>query len=177
VRAVGADHAWSDVALTDGYLFEPEALNRISRLDDGSLKHEARGRKLVRVEGGTHLHALNDALDRMGLALPNMGGYDAQTIAGVVSTSTHGSGLRFGPFPELMHSIDLVVSAGEALRVEPANSPTDPARFTERDLRLVQDDHTFAAAVCSMGTMGLIHSLVLEVREKFWLNEVRTLST
>jgi L-gulono-1,4-lactone dehydrogenase len=177
VRAVGAGHSWSDVALTDGYLIEPEALNRVSRLDDGSLKEEARGRKLVRVEGGTHLHTLNDTLDRMGLALPNMGGYDAQTIAGVVSTSTHGSGLRFGPFPELVRSIDLVVSGGQALRVEPANGPTDPARFTERDLRLVQDDHMFAAVVCGMGTMGLIHSLVLEVREKFWLNEVRTLST
>src|SRR5206468_190792 len=40
-----------------------------------------------------------------------------------------------------------------------------------------QDDDTFAAAVCGMGCMGLMHALVIEVREKFWLNEVRTLST
>jgi L-gulono-1,4-lactone dehydrogenase len=33
------------------------------------------------------------------------------------------------------------------------------------------------AAICGIGSMGLVHSLVIEVREKFWLNEVRTLST
>jgi hypothetical protein len=177
VRAAGAGHSWSDVALTDGYLVGPDRLSGVAPFEDSTLRAEARGRKLVRVLGGTHLHALNDALDRMELALPNMGGYDAQTISGVVSTSTHGSGLRFGPFPDLVRSLDVVVAGGEALRIEPANGPTDPAAFASDESRLVQDDQVFAAAVCGMGTIGLIHSLLLEVREKFWLNEVRTLST
>ena len=125
----------------------------------------------MRVLGGTHLRELNAALDARGLALPNMGGYDAQTIAGVVSTSTHGSGLRWGPFPDLVRSLDLVVAGGEVVRVEPAGGITDPARY---DGRLIQDDATFFAAVCGIGTLGLIHSLVIEVREKFFLNEVRT---
>jgi hypothetical protein len=43
--------------------------------------------------------------------------------------------------------------------------------------RLVQEDETFRAVVCGMGCMGLMHSLVIDVREKFWLNEVRTLDT
>jgi FAD/FMN-containing dehydrogenase len=117
VRAVGAGHSWSDVALTDGYLVEPDNLSGVDRVDEGALRPDARGRKLVRVLGGTHVHTLNDELDRMGLALANMGGYDAQTISGVVSTSTHGSGLRWGPFPDIVRSLDLVVSGGEALRV------------------------------------------------------------
>ena len=177
VRAVGAGHSWSDVALTDGYLIEPDHLSGVTRLDESGLREDARGRKLVRVLGGTHLYTLNEALDRMGLALPNMGGYDAQTISGVVSTSTHGSGLRWGPFPDLVRSLDLVVSGGRAIRLEPEHGPTDPAAFTAGELELVTDDREFLAAVCGMGTTGLIHSLVLEVREKFWLNEVRTLST
>jgi hypothetical protein len=177
VRAVGAGHSWSDAALTDGYLVLPDGLGGVSTPAEGELRADARGQSLVRVLGGTHLYALNRQLDAMGLALPNMGGYDAQTIAGVVSTSTHGSGLRFGPFPDLVRSLDLVVAGGEALRLEPADGPTDPARFADERLRLVQDDRRFAAAVCGIGTLGLIHSLLLEVREKFWLNEVRTLST
>jgi hypothetical protein len=177
VRAVGAGHSWSDVALTDGYLVEPDNLSGVTRTDAEPLKEAARQQGLVRVLGGTPIHALNDDLDRMGLALPNMGGYDAQTIAGVVSTSTHGSGLGFGPFPDLVHSLDLVVSGGRALRLEPADGPTDPDAFADDTLRLVQDDEKFAAAVCGMGTMGLVHSLLLTVREKFWLNEIRTLST
>jgi len=63
--------------------------------------------------------------------------------------------------------------------VAPPHGPTDPAAFAAKygERRLVQDAGTFAAAVCGMGCLGLIHSLVVEVREKFWLNEVRTLST
>ena len=178
VRAVGAGHAWSDVALTDGYLVEPDRLGGLAP-DDGTLRGRAAG-TVVRVLGGTHLRELNAALDREGLALKNMGGYDAQTIAGVISTSTHGSGLAFAPFPDVVRSLDLVASAGEVLRVEPADGPTDPQAFAAAygaERRLVQDDDTFFAAVCGIGTLGLIHSVLLEVREKFWLNEVRTLST
>jgi len=180
VRAVGAGHAWSDVALTDGYLAEPDRLGGLVALDDGTLRPQPPEPRLVRVLGGTHLRDLNAALDREGLALPNMGGYDAQTIAGVISTSTHGSGLGWGPFPDLVRSLDLVVSGGEVVRVEPPDGPTDPAAFaaTHGDARrLIQDERTFLAAACGIGVLGLVHSLVLEVREKFWLNEVRTVST
>jgi L-gulono-1,4-lactone dehydrogenase len=179
VRMVGAGHAWSDVALTEGYLIEPDALGGVLELDDGTLRADVDRRRLARVLGGTHLRDLNAALDHDGLALPNMGGYDAQTIGGVVSTSTHGSGIDFGPFPDLVRSLDLVIAGGEVVRVEPADGPTDPARFSSAQpgRRLIQDDDSFLAAVCGMGCTGLIHSLVIEVREKFWLNEVRTLST
>jgi hypothetical protein len=177
MRAAGAGHSWSDVVLTEGYLVEPDRLSGVALPEGEALSDPPAPRKLVRVLGGTHVHTLNDELDHMGLALPNMGGYDAQTIAGVVSTSTHGSGLDFGPFPDLVRSLDLVISGGKALRLEPADGPTDPDLFNDPVLSLVKDDDQFAAAVCGIGTMGLVHSLLLEVREKFWLNEVRTLST
>jgi L-gulono-1,4-lactone dehydrogenase len=186
VRAVGAHHAWSDAALTEGVVIEPDNLGGLLELDDGTLSDgveaaaRERGKPLVRVAGGAHLRALNDALDAEGLALPNMGGYDAQTIAGVVSTSTHGSGLEWGPFPDLVRSLELVIAGGEVVRVEPAEGPTDPERFAAvygETRRLIRDDATFDAAVCGVGTLGLIHSLLLEIRPKFWLNEVRTIST
>ena len=180
VRAVGSGHAWSDAALTDGYLLQPQRMIGLAPLDDGTLRDGVATARLVRVLGGTPLWALNAALDAAGLALEQMGGYDAQTISGVVSTSTHGSGLRWGPFCDFVRSLDLVVAGGEILRVEPPDGPTDPERFAARHAgarTLVQDADTFAAAICGIGTLGLIGSLVLRVREKFWLEEVRTLST
>ena len=89
--------------------------------------------------GGTHLRDLNAALDARGLALPQMGGYDEQTIAGVVSTSTHGSGLNWGPFPDFVRSLELVVAGGEVVRIEP---PTDrPTRaFATHAAGAVQDE-------------------------------------
>jgi L-gulono-1,4-lactone dehydrogenase len=181
VRAVGAGHAWSDAALTDGYLIAPDHLGGVHDADDGTLRGAALDQMtLVRVDGGTHLRDVNAALDTRGLALAQMGGYDEQTMAGVVSTSTHGSGLKWGPFPDFVRSLDLVVAGAEIVRVEPAGGVSDPERFASTfggDRRLIQDDATFLAAVCGMGTLGLIHSLLFEVREQFWLHEERALST
>jgi hypothetical protein len=167
VRMIGTGHSWSDVTFTDGVMVLPDRLTGLLEID--------RDANRVRVLAGTRVRDLNAALDREGLALPNMGGYDGQRIAGVVATSTHGSGLGWGPFPDLVHSLDMVVSGGAVVRVEPAAGMTDPARFDGGEL--IQDDDVFRAAICGMGCLGLIHSLVIEVREKFWLNEVRTLDT
>jgi hypothetical protein len=181
VRAVGAGHAWSDVALTDGVLLETDRLSGLLELDDGTLRPAARDDPpLVRVLGGTRVRTLNRLLDDRGLALTNMGGYDAQAIAGVVATSTHGSGIRFGPFPDAVRSLDLVVAGGARVRVEPADGITDPAAFATRhggSRTLVQDDAAFAAAICAMGCMGVIVELVLAVRPEFWLRERRTVRT
>ncbi len=182
IRMTGTGHSWSDVALTEGFLLDPRDLSGVSDVEGEPLNEAARERGLVRVLGGTPIHVLNDRLWEMGLGLPNMGGYDAQTLAGVVSTSTHGSGLAYGPFPDLVRSLDVVASGGRVLRLEPADGPTlaNPGPLGGDDgpaIELVQDDTLFHAAICGLGTLGLVHSVLIEVRERFWLNEVRTLST
>jgi hypothetical protein len=182
IRAVGAGHSWSDVALTDGILLETDMLSGVSDADDGTLRAAAStNRSLVRVMGGTRVHELNDRLDERGLALPNMGGYDAQSIAGVVSTSTHGSGIWFGPFPDFVRSLDLVVAGAKRVRLEPTDGITVPDAFAARpendDIELIRNDELFYAAVCGMGCVGIVESLVLEVRREFWLRERRVLST
>ena len=164
----------------DGLLIEMDALSGLVEHDDGTLHSGPRDTTtLVRVRG-TRVSRLNELLGDRGLALINMGGYDAQSIAGVVSTPTHGSGIAFGPFPDVIRSLDLVVAEGKVTRVEPQEGITDPARFAERhgdSKMLIKDDDLFAAAVCGMGCRGIIASLVLDVRPKFWLRERRTVST
>jgi L-gulono-1,4-lactone dehydrogenase len=177
VRASGARHSWSDIALTEGIMVEPDKLSGVAAVDGARLRTGHDASRLVWVKSGTHLRTLNPALEAMGLALKNMGGYDAQTIAGVISTSTHGSGLAFGPFPDAVRSLEVVVAGGRALRIEPSDGPTDPIKFIAPELELVQDDERFLAAICGLGTIGLLYRVMIEVREKFWLKEVRTLST
>jgi L-gulono-1,4-lactone dehydrogenase len=177
VRASGSRHSWSDIALSDGIMVEPDRLSGVERPEEATLRRPAAGATLVWVGAGTHLRTLNPALEEMGLALSNMGGYDAQTIAGVISTSTHGSGLAFGPFPDIVRSLEIVVRGGRAIRLEPADGPTDPQAFAENRLELVQDDDRFAAAICGLGTLGLLWRVMIETREAFWLKEVRTRDT
>jgi hypothetical protein len=185
VRAVGSGHSWSDVALTDGVLVAPTGLTApldlepelLRRYDADALYKD--GLTLVRVQAGMTIADLNTYLNGLKLALPNMGGFDGQTVAGVISTSTHGSGMRFGPLSYLVRSLEVVGSGGRLYRIEPGDGPTDPyayrARHPEHELR--QDDRWFDAVVVGMGCMGLIYSVILGVRPLFYLREQRWLST
>ena len=120
------------------------------------------------------LRDLNRLLDGKGLALSQMGGYDAQTVAGVMSTATHGSGIEFGPIADSVRSLDLVASGGRLIRIEREDGPTDPAP-SRGELR--KDDDVFNAAVVGMGCLGVIYAAAIAVEPEYWLTEVRELST
>jgi hypothetical protein len=184
VRAVGSGHSWSDVALTDGILVRPTGLNKPLDLEPQLLRagvageHASERKTLVRVQSGMTIAELNAHLHASDLALPNMGGFDGQTVAGVISTSTHGSGIHFGPLPDLVRSLDVVVHGGTVYRIEPADGPTDPDAYAAQypEHKLVQEDRWFNAAVVGMGCLGLIYSVTLEVQPLFYLREVRSMS-
>jgi L-gulono-1,4-lactone dehydrogenase len=175
VRAVGSGHSWSDVALTGGLMLRPEGLSGLLE-DDPAQRQPPAPRRLVRALSGTRIRELNEALWDRELALPNMGGYDGQTIAGVISTSTHGSGIGFGPLADLARSFDVVASGGRKLRIEPTDGVTDPATYAG-EFELRRDDALFRAQKTAMGSMGLIYAVTLEVQKQFRLTETRTVTT
>jgi hypothetical protein len=180
VRAVGSGHSWSDVALTPGFLLRTSGLARAPATEPDFIAAGWEARRLVRVEAGMRIRELNSFLDRSGLALSNMGGYDHQTVAGVISTSTHGSGISFGPLNDFVRSLDLVASGGQVCRIEPSDGPTDRDAFVAHHgstRTLVKDDHVFHAVCVGMGCMGVICTVMLEVEPKYFLREVRRFHT
>jgi hypothetical protein len=180
VRAVGSGHSWSDVALTRGFVLLPTGLARPLELEAQLLRSgRAEAESLVRVEAGMRIRELNAHLDSLELALPNMGGYDGQTLAGVMSTSTHGSGIGFGPIADDARSLEIVASGGALYRIEPNEGITDPDAFAEQrpDWTLLQDDDTFNAARVGMGCLGVLYAVTLAVQGKFYLREKRTMSS
>ena len=86
VKVAGAGHSFSDIACTDGVMVDLSRLDRVLAVEG----------ELVTVEGGTTIRALASVLAHHGLALENQGDVDRQTIAGAISTATHGTGGRFG---------------------------------------------------------------------------------
>ena len=174
VRAVGSGHAWSDVALCTGIVAETTRLQRVLPLE--AMREDP---ALFRAEAGMKIRKLNAELARRGRALENLGGYDGQSIAGIVSTATHGSGMRFGPLCDIVRSLDLVGGDGTVHRIERAGGPTDPAELAELhpDWQLHQDDEWHRAAVCGMGCLGLIYAITLEVVPAFELTERRVTTT
>ena len=171
LKASGSKHSWSPAAATDGVAVLPMDMKFIEPLARVGL---------FRVGAGTRIRELNQELWRQGRSLPVLGGFDGQTVGGVLPTGTHGSVLSSGPLAErLVKSIDLVTPSGEKVRLEPKVGLTDAAEFsrTNPGWKLIQDDETFNAAKINVGTFGVVHSYVLDTVPRFFMKEVRTETT
>ena len=83
--------------------------------------------------------------------------------------------------------MQVVGEQGKLYQVEPTNGVTDPKNFSGQEkskkkgkhipVELIQDDNTFNAMLVSMGSMGIVYSLILRVEPKFWIHEERTVVT
>jgi FAD-linked oxidoreductase len=113
VRVAGAGHSFNDAVLTDGRLLTLERLNRVLDCDPAS--------GLVRVQGGLTIRALNRHLAGHGLALENLGDVDAQSVAGAISTATHGTGARLRNLSSQVAALTLVLADGSTLHCSEEN--------------------------------------------------------
>ena len=185
VRAYGSKHSMSAVAQPTSFAVSLAGMSGLltNKWLKRSLPNVRTGQHLVRIKGGTRIKDLNAALFRRGLALPNMGSFDGQTIAGAISTATHGSGVLLGSIADMVVSLEMLVVTptirgeprAKLLRIEPTNGITDPQAFraarSSHDMDLVQDDTVFYAAVVSYGCMGAVVGVTLKVVDEFWLKE------
>ncbi|NMO02909.1 FAD-binding protein [Gordonia sp. TBRC 11910] len=144
VRVVGAGHSFGDLVCTDGLLLNIDALRGVRDVD-----YDA---GLITVGAGTRLADLNAELARLGLALPNLGDIDRQSVAGAVSTGTHGTGARLGNLAVGIVGAEMVLADGSILAL------TD------------DDPETLRAARVSLGALGVITSYRLRVVPAFRLH-------
>lgn len=161
----------------------------IEAMDWGGQYDPENNRALFETESGIRLRDMNKVLYSREIGLANMGGYDGQTIIGAISTSTHGSGISLPPFPDMLRSLVMATTGrweGDTVggnpdgengvylyRIEPSNGITDPSKYQHDSIALIQDDDCFKSVICSMGCMGVIYSVVLEVMQMYWLEEKR----
>ena len=110
VRVAGAGHSFSGLVPTDGTLLSLDRLDRVLEVDRDS--------GLVRVQAGIRLHRLVRELHAHGLALPNLGDIDAQSLAGALVTGTHGTGAKLGNLAASVEAMELVLADGSELTVD-----------------------------------------------------------
>ncbi|MDG2428837.1 MAG: D-arabinono-1,4-lactone oxidase [Acidimicrobiales bacterium] len=115
VRVVGAGHSFTSIARTDDVLVSLDRLTGIECFDDTT------GR--VRVRAGTRLSHLNPLLDERGLAMPNLGDIAYQSVAGAISTSTHGTGLGFRSIAAGVVGLRLVAGDGSVVVLDDTHDP------------------------------------------------------
>ncbi|MEL7002279.1 MAG: FAD-binding protein [Bacteroidota bacterium] len=171
VKAVGSGHSFSDVAVPQVYLVDLKRLNQELPLDKSQIKSGHQNDHLVHVEGGMTVQRFNKRMDKKGLCVTNMGGIDNQTLAGAISTGTHGTGIDLPSFPGMVRSLVLVTSGGQKLRIEPTQGITDPTNHNEPGIELIQNDKKFYSTIVSLGCFGIIYSFILELEPMYYLEE------
>ena len=107
---------------------------------------------LVRAEAGIRLHRLVRELHAHGLALPNLGDIDAQSLAGALATGTHGTGAQLGNLASSVEAMELVLADGSELTVDGGD-----------ELR---------AARVGLGALGVVAAVTLRCVPAFRLHAV-----
>lgn len=110
LKAVGAGHSFTGIAVAPGVLLELRDLSGLVSVDVE--------RSRVTLLAGTRLHQVPGLLAPYGLAMENLGDIDRQSISGAISTGTHGTGSRFGGIAAQVVGATLVTAAGELLHVD-----------------------------------------------------------
>jgi FAD-linked oxidoreductase len=144
VRALGSGHSFTAAAVTSGAALDLSGWTGIVAADLAS--------GFVRVRSGTTIRELNAALDTLGLAMPNLGDIDAQTISGAISTGTHGTGAGLGGIATQVAELELVLADGSVVSCSARHRP---------DL--------FAAARVSIGALGVLSTVTLSCVPAFAL--------
>jgi FAD-linked oxidoreductase len=138
VRVVGAGHSFTPLVQTDDILMSLERLQGVTAYDVE--------RGIVTVRAGTWLKNLGEELFQRGLAQENLGDINVQSIAGAISTGTHGTGIAFGSLATQVEEFTLVTADGSVLECSEKHNPD-----------------IFKAAQVSLGTLGVIVEVKLRV--------------
>ena len=137
VKAIGSGHSFTGIGLTDGVLLSLERMDRVLAVDSATCQ--------VTVQAGMQLHRLNDALQTAGLGLTNMGDVAVQSVAGALSTGTHGTGRDSGALAAQVVGLELVLADGSVLSCSAVEHPD-----------------VFAVARVGLGALGVVTAATLQ---------------
>jgi L-gulono-1,4-lactone dehydrogenase len=147
VRVAGSGHSFTDAVLTDGTLLSLDRMGRLLDVDPES--------GLARVEAGITLHTLSRALHLHGLALPNLGDIDVQSLAGAIATATHGTGARLPNLSAQVEELELVLADGSERRLTAA------------------DGDLLRAARVGLGSLGVVVAATLRCVPSFRMRGIK----
>ncbi|MCS7086324.1 MAG: D-arabinono-1,4-lactone oxidase, partial [Bacteroidia bacterium] len=144
VRVVGAGHSWTPLIRTDDCLISLDRMQGL--ISTGGMSAE--------VCAGTRLRRLGKLLFDQGLAMENLGDIDKQSLAGAMSTGTHGTGMSFGVIATQATQITFIDGTGEKRTLD-------------------QADPEFKSTAVSLGAMGVITSVRLRLLPAYNLECVK----
>jgi L-gulonolactone oxidase len=142
VKAVGSGHSFTAIAVSEEVLVDLSDYDEIVAIDKIN--------QTVTVQSGIQLSKLNQALYENSLAMQNLGDIAYQTIAGAISTSTHGTGAKFTGIANQVVALRIVLADSSIVECS-ANVNAD----------------LFSCARVGLGALGLISTVTLKVVPAF----------
>lgn len=143
IRCIGSGHSFTRLIETSDVLVSLDNMQGV--ISSGA------GRATVR--GGTKLKRLGEELDALGYGLENLGDIDVQSIAGALSTGTHGTGSTLGVISTQIESLRLVNGRGELVSCSRSENP-----------------ELFNAARVSLGSCGVIVEATMRALPRYKLS-------
>ncbi|MEM1325968.1 MAG: D-arabinono-1,4-lactone oxidase [Bacteroidota bacterium] len=137
IRVIGTGHSFSPVCPSEDILVSLDRFQGLVQVDQNTCQ--------ATVKAGTKLRLLGELLFQQGMAMENLGDIDVQSIAGTISTGTHGTGTAFGTISTQVIALKFVNGKGEIISCSATNQP---------DL--------FKAAQVSLGALGIITEVTLQ---------------
>lgn len=147
VRCMGRLHSWSQILDSPDILLDLRYIDWVRPSDAPAMS--------VNVGAGCQIKRLLAELeDKTEWTLPSVGFITEQTIAGAISTGTHGSG---------RHSLSHYVTGVRVARYDRQTGKAVVVDITEGD--------ELRAARCSLGCLGVILSVTIQCRPKYHVEE------
>src|SRR5450432_892214 len=146
LRGLGTRHCFNSIADSKFNLVSSNSLNNILSLDTVN--------KTVTVEGGIKYGELAPYLDKKGFALHNLASLPHISVAGSITTATHGSGVKNGNLSSAVSGLEIVVADGSVITLSRKN-----------------DGENFNAAVVGLGAIGFITKVTLDILPTYTMRQ------
>jgi len=142
LKALGTKHCFNRIADSRNNLISSASMNKIINLDE-------KGRKIT-VEGGIKYGELAPWIDQKGFALHNLASLPHISVAGSISTGTHGSGLHNGNLSTAVSALEVVTANGDI-----------------KEVSRQKNKEQFEGTVVGLGALGWITKVTLDLQPRF----------
>ncbi len=145
-KVLGTRHCFNQIADSKDQFVSVSKFNKVLSLDTRE--------STVTVGAGMKYGELAPYLDEKGYALHNLASLPHISVAGAITTATHGSGVTNGNLASGVAAIEFVAADGSLVRLSRKN-----------------DGDKFNAAVVGLGAIGVLTSITLDIRPTFTVRQ------
>ncbi len=145
LRSLGTRHCFNPIADSKYNLISSKEMNKVVELDTHT--------NTVTIEGGIKYGELSPWLHEKGFALHNLASLPHISVAGSITTATHGSGVTNGNLATAVKSLEIVTADGSIVHLT-------------RD-----KDAQFPGAVVGLGALGVITKVGLAIQPTYMMRQ------